>query len=61
MGSLNQLTFREVGKEAPLLHQLGRGAGLHDLPAVQDDNAVRRLNGAEPVRDNDSGQVEPRD
>src|SRR5260370_41544336 len=58
IGYLDQLAFREIRKEARLPYQLGKGADLHDLPAVQDDNPVRRLNGAEPVRDNDTCQVE---
>ena len=59
IGHLDQLTFREIRKQARLRHQLGKGAGLHDLAAGQDDNPVRRLNRAEPVRDNDTRQVEP--
>ena len=44
--------------ETPLLQQRGMGPFFHDLPFIQNQNAIGALNGAEPVRHDERGAVD---
>src|SRR5262249_43472155 len=56
--SAHQLPAGEVREHARRVAELGEAAGLHHLAFDQDDDAVGLADRAQPMRDDDPGDVE---
>src|SRR5215217_7237195 len=53
-----ELALIQAGVEAPQLQQLSVGSLLHDSTPIQNDQPVGPADGAEPLRDDQSGPAD---